>query len=395
MKKLIIIKYGELTTKKDNINFFIKTLKNNLEETLSNYKCDISYDKGRMFIESDDDLEIIKDKVKNTFGIHEINIAYKLDNTNFDNIASSLLTLIEDKQFDTFKVETKRSNKNYPMDSMEISRKLGGVVLKNKDGVKVDVHNPEVLINVEIRFDAAFIYFEKEKGLGGYPVGTLGKGLLMLSGGIDSPVAGYMALKRGVRLEAIYFDAPPHTSEAAKNKVINLAKKLADYSGYVKLHVINFTEVEENILKNCPRDYLITIMRRMMYRISETIAIRNNCKCLVNGESIGQVASQTLTSMSAIGRVVKLPVIRPVACLDKLDIIDIAEKINTYDISIEPYEDCCTIFVPDHPVINPEPELCEEYEKNFNWQDMIKKCIEEETVIKIENKISEEHSSIL
>ncbi len=395
MKKLIIIKYGELTTKKDNINFFIKTLKNNLEETLSNYKCDISYDKGRMFIESDDDLEIIKDKVKNTFGIHEINIAYKLDNTNFDNIASSLLTLIEDKQFDTFKVETKRSNKNYPMDSMEISRKLGGVVLKNKDGVKVDVHNPEVLINVEIRFDAAFIYFEKEKGLGGYPVGTLGKGLLMLSGGIDSPVAGYMALKRGVRLEAIYFDAPPHTSEAAKNKVINLAKKLADYSGYVKLHVINFTEVEENILKNCPRDYLITIMRRMMYRISETIAIRNNCKCLVNGESIGQVASQTLTSMSAIGRVVKLPVIRPVACLDKLDIIDIAEKINTYDISIEPYEDCCTIFVPDHPVINPEVELCEEYEKNFNWQDMIKKCIEEETVIKIENKISEEHSSIL
>ena len=266
MKKLIIIKYGELTTKKDNINFFIKTLKTNLEESLSNYKCEISYDKGRMFIESDDDLEIIKDKVKNTFGIHEINIAYKLDNTDFDNISSSLLKLIEDKQFDTFKVETKRSNKNYPMDSMEISRKLGGVVLKNKDGVKVDVHNPEVLINVEIRFDAAFIYFEKEKGLGGYPVGTLGKGLLMLSGGIDSPVAGYMALKRGVRLEAIYFDAPPHTSEAAKNKVINLAKKLANYSGYVKLHVINFTEVEENILKNCPRDYLITIMRRMMYR---------------------------------------------------------------------------------------------------------------------------------
>lgn len=395
MKKLIIIKYGELTTKKDNINFFIKTLKTNLEESLSNYKCEISYDKGRMFIESDDDLEIIKDKVKNTFGIHEINIAYKLDNTDFDNISSSLLKLIEDKQFDTFKVETKRSNKNYPMDSMEISRKLGGVVLKNKDVVKVDVHNPEVLINVEIRFDAAFIYFEKEKGLGGYPVGTLGKGLLMLSGGIDSPVAGYMALKRGVRLEAIYFDAPPHTSEAAKNKVINLAKKLANYSGYVKLHIINFTEVEENILKNCPRDYLITIMRRMMYRISETIAIRNNCKCLVNGESIGQVASQTLTSMSAIGRVVKLPVIRPVACLDKLDIIDIAKDIDTYDISIEPYEDCCTIFVPDHPVINPEPELCEEYENNFNWQDMIKKCIEEETVLKIENKISEEHSSIL
>ena len=395
MKKLIIIKYGELTTKKDNINFFIKTLKTNLEETLSNYKCNITYDKGRMFIESDDDLELIKDKVKNTFGIHEINIAYKLDSTDFDSLSNVLIKLIEDKEFSTFKVETKRSNKNYPMDSMEISRKLGGVVLKNKQGVKVDVHNPEVLINVEIRYDAAFIYFEKEKGLGGYPVGTLGKGLLMLSGGIDSPVAGYMALKRGVRLEAIYFDAPPHTSEAAKNKVINLAKKLADYSGYVKLHVINFTEVEENILKNCPRDYLITIMRRMMYRISETIAIRNNCKCLVNGESIGQVASQTLTSMSAIGRVVNIPVIRPVACLDKLDIIDIATKIDTYDISIEPYEDCCTIFVPDHPVINPEYELCEEYENNFNWQDMIKKCIEEETVIKIENKISEEHSSIL
>ena len=349
-----------------------------------------------MFIESEnDDFEELLEKIKNVFGIHEINIAYKLDSTDFDSLSNVLIKLIEDKEFSTFKVETKRSNKNYPMDSMEISRKLGGVVLKNKQGVKVDVHNPEVLINVEIRFDAAFIYFEKEKGLGGYPVGTLGKGLLMLSGGIDSPVAGYMALKRGVRLEAIYFDAPPHTSEAAKNKVINLAKKLANYSGYVKLHVINFTEVEENILKNCPRDYLITIMRRMMYRISETIAIRNNCKCLVNGESIGQVASQTLTSMSAIGRVVNIPVIRPVACLDKLDIIDIAKEIDTYDISIEPYEDCCTIFVPDHPVINPEYDLCEEYENNFNWQDMIKKCIEEETVIKIENKISEEHSSIL
>ena len=396
MKKIIIIKYGELSTKKDNINFFISTLKDNIKASLTGLNANITYDKGRMFIESsEDNYEIIMSKLKKTFGIHEINIAYELENNDFKNIKESLKELIQDVEINTFKVESKRSDKSYPINSMEMSRILGGVVLKNKEGVKVDVHNPETIINVEVRFKHAYIYFEKERGLGGYPVGALGKGMLMLSGGIDSPVAGYLALKRGVRIEGIYFESPPHTSDAAKNKVISLAKQLADYSGYVKLHVINFTKIQETILKECPHEYLITIMRRMMYRISERVARRSNCKVLVNGESIGQVASQTLTSMYAINSAIKMPVIRPVACLDKLDIIDIAKKIETYEISIQPFEDCCTIFVPEHPVINPDEALCIEYENLFDYETLIKEAIETEEIVKVENKISEEHNSIL
>ena len=388
MKKVIIIKYAELNTKKDNIDFFIKILRKNIQNTLNDDTKKITYDHGRMFIEStEDDFEDLLKKVKKVFGIHEINIAYKLDTTDFDTIKDTLADLVKDADFNTFKVATKRSDKSYPLDSMEISRLLGGVVLRtlNENGGSVDVHNPEVTINVEVRRGQSYIYFERVKGLGGYPVGSLGKGLLMLSGGIDSPVAGYLALKRGVRIEAIYFESPPHTSEDAKNKVIKLAKKLSEYSGYVKIHVINFTEIQETILKNAPHDYLITLMRRMMYRITERVAYKNNCKCIVNGESIGQVASQTLTSMSVINAVTNMPVIRPVACLDKNDIIDIAKSIDTYEISIEPFEDCCTIFVPKHPVINPDIHLCEEYEANVDYDALVKKAVETSTVIKVEN----------
>jgi thiamine biosynthesis protein ThiI len=388
MKKVIIIKYAELNTKKDNIDFFIKILRKNIQNTLNDETKKITYDHGRMFIEStEDDFEDLLKKVKKVFGIHEINIAYKLDTTDFDPIKDTLSDLVKDSNFKTFKVATKRSDKSYPLDSMEISKKLGGVVLRtlNDKGVTVDVHNPEVTINVEVRRGQSYIYFERVKGLGGYPVGSLGKGLLMLSGGIDSPVAGYLAMKRGVRIEAIYFESPPHTSEDAKNKVLKLAKKLSEYSGYVKIHVINFTEIQETILKNAPHDYLITLMRRMMYRITERVAYKNNCKCIVNGESIGQVASQTLTSMSCINAVTNMPVIRPVACLDKNDIIDIAKDIDTYEISIEPFEDCCTIFVPKHPVINPDVHLCEEYESNVDYDALVKKAVETSTVIKVEN----------
>ena len=390
MKKVIIIKYAELNTKKDNIDFFLKILKKNIESTLNDNTKKITYDHGRMFIESEnDDFEELLEKVKNVFGIHEINIAYKLDTTDFEEVKSTLAELVKEQVFTTFRVTTKRSDKTYPLDSMEISRILGGVVLRTLNGkVNVDVHNPEVTINVEIRRGQSYIYFEKVKGLGGYPVGAAGKGLLMLSGGIDSPVAGYLAMKRGVRIEAIYFESPPHTSEDAKNKVIKLARKLSGYSGYVRIHVINFTEIQETILKNAPHDYLITIMRRMMYRISEKIARKNNCKCLVNGESIGQVASQTLTSMTAINAVTNMPVIRPVACLDKNDIIDIAKNIDTYEISIEPFEDCCTIFVPKHPVINPDVHLCEEYESNVDYDALVKKAVETEQIIKVENGVA-------
>ena len=339
MNKLLLIKYGELSTKKDNINYFIRTLKENIEASIKGIDVELIYDKGRMFIKTNEDnfVEII-DKLKHVFGIHEIVIAYELPNNDIEELKNSLIEIIKDKEIDTFKVETKRSNKNYPLTSMEISRILGGVVLKNKENVSVDVHNPSTYINVEIRLNNAYIYFDRIKGIGGYPVGSLGKGLLMLSGGIDSPVAGYLALKRGVRIEGLYFESPPHTSEAAKNKVIKLAQELSKYSGYVKLHVVNFTEIQETILKNCPHEYLITIMRRMMYRISERIAKNANAKVIVNGESIGQVASQTLTSMSVINETIKMPVIRPVACLDKIEIIDIAKKIGTYETSILPFE---------------------------------------------------------
>ena len=394
MEKVIIIKYAELTTKGDNINFFIKALKENIESSLDNIDHTIKADKGRMYIYTTSFDEVLE-KLRHTFGIHEINVGYEVETIDLDEIGNNLIDLLKDKEFTTFKVESKRSDKEYPLTSVEISKKLGGVVLKNLDNKKVDVHNPELLINVEVRFGKTLFYFDKIKGCGGYPVGTLGKGLLMLSGGIDSPVAGYLAMKRGVRIEAIYFDAPPHTSEAAKNKVIELARKLADYSGYVKLHIINFTKIQEEILKNCPHEYLITLMRRYMYRISERIARRENCKCLINGESIGQVASQTLTSMNAIETVVDIPVIRPVACLDKLDIIDISESIGTYETSILPYEDCCTIFVPKHPVINPDKELCEEYEKLYDFDSLVSEAIKDHKVIKVDNKIKEEFDSIL
>lgn len=390
MKKLIIIKYGELTTKHDNINYFIKTLKNNLDESLTNINHNIIFDKGRMYIETDNFDEVLEE-VKRTFGIHEINIGYEFDDNNFDNLKDNLIKLLQDKEFTTFKVITKRADKNYPLDSMEISSILGGVVLKNFNNKKVDVKNPELEINVEIRFNKAYIYFEKIKGIGGYPVGTLGKGVLMLSGGIDSPVAGYLAMKRGIRLECIYFDSPPHTSLDAKNKVLDLATTLTNYSNYLKVHVIHFTDIQEAIYKNCPKEYMITIMRRMMYRISEKLAYRVNAKCIVNGESVGQVASQTLTSMMAINEVIKMPVIRPVACFDKLDIIDISKKINTYDISIRPFEDCCTIFVPEHPVINPEIDKARSFEKAFDYETLIKEAIKNEEIIKLplENKYTD------
>lgn len=396
MKKLIIIKYGELTTKKENINLFISTLNQNIKTKLKDFHVSTNYDKGRMFIKvNDNQFDEVVTKLKEVFGIHEIIIGYELDTLNLEEIEKNLLELLKEKEFNTFKVETKRSNKNIELTSVEISRKVGGVLLKNIPNIKVDVHNPELLVHIELRNKESYIYFETIKGLGGYPVGTLGKGLLMLSGGIDSPVAGYMAIKRGVKIEGIYFESPPHTSLEAKNKVVALARILSKYNNDFKLHVINFTEIQEAIYKNIPHEYLITIMRRMMYRISEIIASRGNAKILVNGESIGQVASQTLTSMKAINEVVKTPVIRPLACFDKLEIIELSKKINAYETSILPFEDCCTIFVPEHPVINPDPTLCEEYEKLIPYKDMIYTAIKNHEVIRITEKEKNDYEDIL
>ena len=376
-----MIKYAELNTKKDNIGMFLKALKQNITEKIGD-KATVLFDKGRMFIKaSDEHFDEVLLKVQKVFGIHEIMIGYETSSTDIEVIEEALLLVTRDLSFTSFKVETKRSDKNYPLTSLEISKHLGGVILKSRDCIVVDVHHPEVTINVEIRKDHAYIYVDKIKGLGGYPVGTLGKGLLMLSGGIDSPVAGFLAMKRGVKLEAIYFESPPHTSVEAKNKVATLASILSEYGSSIKVHVIHFTEIQEEIYKKVPHEYLITIMRRMMYRIAAKVAYQNRCKILVNGESIGQVASQTLSSMAVINEVVKIPVIRPVACLDKLEIIELAKKIGTYETSILPYEDCCTIFVPLHPVINPELEKCIEYEKLLPYEELIKTAILHETIL--------------
>lgn len=382
-----MVKYGELSTKKANINLFLKQLKDNISLALSDLNVSIKFDKGRMFINlKDDNFDLVKEALRNVFGMSEYVVAYKLDSREFESVASDVLSLVKERDFNSFKVVTKRSDKKYEIKSMDFSRRIGGVILKNLENKVVDVINPDLMVNIEIRNNAVYVYFNGEPGIGGYPVGIAGKGLLMLSGGIDSPVAGYMAIKRGVKLECLYFESPPHTSLDAKNKVKELAKKLALYNNDIKLHIINFTEIQQAILKNCPHDYLITIMRRMMYRIAERIARGNNCKILVNGESIGQVASQTLASMNVINETVRIPVIRPVACFDKLEIIDLAKKIGTYETSILPYEDCCTIFVPEHPVINPEFKVAREEEQNIPFEDLIYKAIKGHEVIRIKAK---------
>ena len=370
MEKLIMIKYGELTTKKDNRKEFIKILTQNIER-LIDQKIEIIKDNSRMFIKCED--EIVAKKLKKIFGIHGISIVYKVNN-NYEEVLKKSLDIMDNNK-KTFKVITKRSDKDFNIKSMDYSRHLGGLILKNSN-YKVDVHNPEITLNVEIRKEGTYIYTDEIKGPGGYPVGVQGKGLLMLSGGIDSPVAGYLAMKRGVNIEAIYFDSPPHTSAEAKNKVKKLTEILNEYSGRVKLHVVPFTKIQEEIYKKCPDNYMITIMRRMMYRISEKYAKKINAKIIINGESIGQVASQTLESMVCINNVTNMPVIRPVATYDKLEIIELAKKINTYETSILPYEDCCTIFVPKHPVIKPELEKAIEYENNIEYEKLIDECID-------------------
>ena len=384
MEQVILIKYGELTTKKANRNLFIKTLYDNILEKLKDYQVKITKDRVRMFIETTDNIDEIVNILSNIPGIHGIVIAYKVD-TNTEEIKAKTLDIVKTINFKTFKVETKRSNKNFPIPSMEFNQIIGRLLLKNIPNIKVDVHNPDYLLKIEIRDKYTYIYSKEINGLGGYPIGVAGKGLLMLSGGIDSPVAGYLAMKRGIKLECIYFESPPHTSIQAKNKLKKLVAKLNNYQSNITLHVINFTKIQEAIYQNINPNYMITIMRRMMYRISTKVAQKNNCLAIINGESVGQVASQTLTSMQVINNVTSYPIIRPLACYDKLDIIDISKKIDTYETSILPYEDCCTIFLPKHPVINPSLDKAIEYEKNIDYEELIEEAINNMENIKITN----------
>ena len=386
MEKILMIKYAELTTKKDNRNFFINTLEKNIKSSLSDLNIEIIKDYYRMFIISNDYEETIK-RLKNICGIYEIVPCIKDTDTSLENICWLAKSLI--KEDTTFKVVTNRSDKSYPIPSMELSRKVGAYLLKNVNNLSVDVHNPEVFINIELRKEGVYIYTEGFKGMGGYPTGTLGKALLMLSGGIDSVVAGYLTMKRGVKLDFIYFESLPHTSLEAREKVMNLAKILKKFGNTGKLYVIPFTEIQESIYKELDPTYMITIMRRMMYRIAERVAKYTNSNAIINGESIGQVASQTLTSIKVVNDVTNYPIIRPLASFDKLEIIEIAKKIGSYDISILPYEDCCTIFVPPHPVINPNLDYARELESKLDM-NMINNALHNILTIKLNDEVKED-----
>ena len=377
MNRVILIKYGELTTKGDNKKMFVNVLHKNIIKKLNGLDVFIYKDLSRMYIEfNEKDLDLILSKINKIFGIYAYTVAYKIE-SNIDAITKAVLDILPNISFNSFKVETKRSDKTFPINSVDFSKKMGAIILKNKDNINVDVHNPEVIFNIEIRKNETFIYFKDYYGCGGYPSGTQGKGLLMLSGGIDSPVAGYLAMKRGIVIDCVYFEAIPHTSIEARNKVVELSKKLLEYTNSINLYVVPFTEIQEAIYASVDHEYTITIMRRMMYRIMEKLVKKYHAHVIINGESIGQVASQTLTSMEVINNVTNIPVIRPVACLDKLEIIDISNKIDTYNISILPYEDCCTVFVPRHPVINPSLEKAIEEESKFDYQKMIEKTVNE------------------
>lgn len=386
MEKILMIKYAELTTKKDNRNFFINTLEKNIKSSLSDLNIKIIKDYYRMFIISNDYEETIK-RLKNICGIYEMVPCIKDTDTSLENICWLAKSLV--KEDTTFKVVTNRSDKSYPIPSMELSRKVGAYLLKNVNNLSVDVHNPKVFVNIELRKEGVYIYTEGFKGMGGYPTGTLGKALLMLSGGIDSIVAGYLTMKRGVKLNFIYFESLPHTSLEAREKVISLAKILKKFGNTGKLYVIPFTEIQESIYKELDPTYMITIMRRMMYRIAERVAKYTNSNAIINGESIGQVASQTLTSIKVVNDVTNYPIIRPLASFDKLEIIEIAKKIDSYDISILPYEDCCTIFVPPHPVINPNLDYARELESKLDM-NMINNALHNILTIKLNDEVKED-----
>lgn len=386
MDRIIFIKYGELSTKKGNIKMFIDALYKNIYHKLKNDNVTIYKTIARIYVKLNDANEdVVTSKLKQIFGIHSIVIAYQIP-TNMDDIMNESLNVMRTKNINTFKVNTKRSYKSFSYNSMEVSSKVGSFLLDNLSHLKVDVHHPDYILNIEIRADYTYLYIDELKGIGGYPVGIQGKGIVMLSGGIDSPVACYLALKRGIEIECLYFESPPHTSIEALNKVISLCEILSDYTFNFKLHVVPFTKLQKTIYKECDKTYMITIMRRMMYRIGEKMVFKRHAHSLINGECIGQVASQTLTSMQAINSVTNIPVIRPVACFDKLEIIDIAKRINTYETSILPYEDCCTIFVPEHPVINPTESKCVEEELKFNYEELIDECMSNIKTIKIEKK---------
>ena len=368
--KAFLIKYAELGVKGKNRGIFEDALVRQIRYALK--RCEgqfaVHRTRGRIYVDvlsEEYDYDETVEHLKKVFGIADICPMVQVEDEGFDKLCGTLVQYMdevyEDKHL-TFKVNARRARKNYPLDSMTINGEVGGVLLNAFPEMKVDVHKPDVMLHIEIR-EKIYIYSIEIPGPGGMPVGTNGKGMLLLSGGIDSPVAGYMIAKRGVKIDAVYFHAPPYTSERAKQKVVDLAKQVAKYSGPIYLHVVNFTDIQLHIYEKCPHDELTIIMRRYMMRIAERIAADTECLGLITGESIGQVASQTMQSLAATNEVCTMPVYRPLIGMDKQEIIDISEKIGTYETSILPFEDCCTIFVAKHPVTKPNVNVIRKHER--------------------------------
>lgn len=386
-----LIKYGEIGIKGKNRHIFEDALVRQIRFALKNTDGEFNVHKtrGRVFVdcEGDYDYEEAVECMSRVFGIVGICPVVRLEDQGFEQLKKDVVAYMDnmypDKNF-TFKVEARRSKKSYPLTSMEINCNLGEVILDTWAETKVDVHNPDVVLNVEVR-EEIYLYSEIIPGPGGMPVGTNGKAMLLLSGGIDSPVAGYMVSKRGVGIEATYFHAPPYTSERAKEKVVDLARLVSKYTGPIKLHVVNFTDIQLYIYEKCPHEELTIIMRRYMMKIAEHFAKQDGCLGLITGESIGQVASQTMQSLAVTNAACTLPVYRPLIGFDKREIVDISEKIDTYETSILPFEDCCTIFVAKHPVTKPNLERIEKSERHLEERidELMKEAIDTVEIIEV------------
>lgn len=374
----IMIRYGELSTKKKNRMRFINKLKNNMEHVLSIYP-DVSVktdrDRGHVYLNGTDYHEVVE-SLKEIFGIQAFSPSFKVEK-NVDTLVKAVQEIMTSVYKDgmTFKITAKRSDHSFELDSRALNHTLGDAVFSVLPNIKAQMKQPDINLKVEIRDEAAYISYEDIRGAGGLPVGTSGKGMLMLSGGIDSPVAGYLALKRGVDIEAVHFASPPYTSPGALKKAHDLTRKLTKFGGNIQFIEVPFTEIQEEIKEKAPEAYLMTLTRRFMMRITDRIREDRNGLVIINGESLGQVASQTLESMQAINAVTATPIIRPVVTMDKLEIIDIAQKIDTFDISIQPFEDCCTIFAPDRPKTNPKIKNTEQYEKRMDVEGLVERAV--------------------
>lgn len=374
----IMIRYGELSTKKKNRMRFINKLKNNMEHVLSIYQ-DVSVktdrDRGHVYLNGTDYHEVAE-SLKEIFGIQAFSPSFKVEK-NVDTLVKAVQEIMTSVYKDgmTFKITAKRSDHSFELDSRALNHTLGDAVFSVLPNIKAQMKQPDINLKVEIRDEAAYISYEDIRGAGGLPVGTSGKGMLMLSGGIDSPVAGYLALKRGVDIEAVHFASPPYTSPGALKKAHDLTRKLTKFGGNIQFIEVPFTEIQEEIKEKAPEAYLMTLTRRFMMRITDRIREDRNGLVIINGESLGQVASQTLESMQAINAVTATPIIRPVVTMDKLEIIDIAQKIDTFDISIQPFEDCCTIFAPDRPKTNPKIKNTEQYEKRMDVEGLVERAV--------------------